>query len=58
MREAPDLDTTFSRFQISENQDDPILPTYSLPDYLQPYVITILTRINAEDPPNALAQSL
>ena len=58
MREAPDLDKTFSKYQISEHQDDQILPTFNLPDYLQPYVVTILTRINAEDPPNALAESL
>ena len=58
IKETPDLDKTFSRYQISEHQDDQILPTFNLPDYLQPYVVNILTRINAENHPNALAESL
>ena len=52
-----DTNNSFSKHQ-TPNPTDPSKPTYSLPEYLNPYVLTLLDKINDHPPPDNLAQTL
>ena len=52
-----DTNNSFSKHQ-TPNPNDPSKPTYSLPEYLNPYVLTLLDKINNHPPPDNLAQTL
>ena len=49
-----DMNTSFSKYQ-TPNPTDPSKPTYSLPDYLNPYVLALLEKMNDHHPPDNLA---
>ena len=51
------MNTSFSKYQTPD-PTDPSKPTYSLPDYLNPYVLALLDKINDHHPPDNLAQTL
>ena len=52
-----DMNTSFSKYQ-TPNPTDPSKPTYSLPDYLNPFVLALLVKMNDHYPPDNLAMTL
>ena len=52
-----DTNNSFSKHQTPDPYD-PSKTTYSLPEYLNPYVLTLLDKINEHPPQDNLAQTL